>query len=141
MFSSSDTEGGPPQNLTLNGLLFAVLLSEHVYFGARFLVRFALSKIQSAGLETERKEKYMVRKRYLEESFGMENELIREENEKTGGEYTGVGVVGEGGQGRILNDGDLSEQFWRSQSGWKDSVQAGIEIMDSMKRNTTKKEQ
>ncbi|KAF3939710.1 Anoctamin-10 [Dactylella cylindrospora] len=133
MFSSAEQEGGPPKDLTLYGLLFSIIISEHVYFSAQFLVRYALSKIQSTGLETERKEKYMVRKRYLEESFGMENELIRQEDEKTGGEYTGVGVVPDAGDGRPLSDGNLSEKFWRSQSGWKDSVDAGVQIMDILK--------
>ncbi|EPS38450.1 hypothetical protein H072_7796 [Dactylellina haptotyla CBS 200.50] len=130
MFSSAELEGGPPKDLTLYGLLLSVLLSEHVYFGARFVASYAMSKIQSMGLETERKEKYMVRKRYLEESFGAENELIRQEDEKTGGEYTGVGVVPSAKDGRPLADGDVSETFWRSQSGWKDSVDAGVQIMD-----------
>lgn len=140
MFSSTDQEGGPPRDLTLYGLLFAVLISEHVYFGARFLVSYAMSKVQSTGLETERKEKYMVRKRYLEESFGAENELIREEEEKTGGEYLGVGVVPEGNDGRPLDDGALSQQFWRGQSGWKESLNAGVEVMN-ITRGKEKKSQ
>ncbi|KAK6341664.1 hypothetical protein TWF696_008733 [Orbilia brochopaga] len=138
IFSSADLEGGPPKGLTFHGLLLSVMLSEHVYFGARFVVSYAMSKIQSVGLETERKEKYMVRKRYLEESFGMENELIRQEDEKTGGSYTGVGVVPSGQDGRPLADGDLSGKFWRSQNGWKDSVNAGVQIMDYVKKQEKK---
>ncbi|KAK6532287.1 hypothetical protein TWF281_006478 [Arthrobotrys megalospora] len=140
MFSSAELEGGPPKDLTLYGLLFSIMMSEHVYFGARFIVSYALSKVQSVGLETERKEKFMVRKRYLEESFGTENELIREEDEKTGGEYTGVGGVSSTEDGRALDDGALSEKFWRSQSAWQDSVNAGVKIMDIV-RGTDKKNQ
>ncbi|KAK6347814.1 hypothetical protein TWF718_005638 [Orbilia javanica] len=139
IFSSAD-EGGPPKDWTLYGLLFSIMVSEHVYFGARFIVSYALSKSRSVGLETERKEKFMVRKRYLEESFGAENELIRQEDEKTGGEYTGVGGVSSGQGGRPLDDGDLSEKFWRSQSAWKDSVDVGVQIMDLV-RGTDKKNQ
>ncbi|KAF3927605.1 Anoctamin-10 [Arthrobotrys entomopaga] len=141
MFSSAELEGGPPKDLTLPGLLLSVLLSEHIYFGARYLVSYAMSKIQSTGLETERKEKFMVRKRYLEESFGMESELIREEAEKTGGEYTGVGGVSTTQDGRPLDDGQLSEKFWRSQSGWKDSVDLGVKIIDIVKSRDNKKKQ
>ncbi|KAK6357887.1 hypothetical protein TWF730_007244 [Orbilia blumenaviensis] len=140
MFSSAESEGGPPKDLTLYGLLFSIMLSEHVYFGARFIVSYALSKVQSIGLETERKEKFMVRKRYLEESFGTENELIRQEAEKTGGEYTGVGGVSSTQDGRPLDDGALSEKFWRSQSAWQDSVNAGVQIMDIV-RGKDKKNQ
>ncbi|RVD85297.1 uncharacterized protein DFL_003623 [Arthrobotrys flagrans] len=140
MFSSADSEGGPPKDLTLYGLLFSIMISEHVYFGARFVVSYALSKVQSVGLETERKEKFMVRKRYLEESFGTENELIRQEDEKTGGEYTGVGGVSSSQDGRPLDDGSLSEKFWRSQSAWQDSVNAGVQIMDLV-RGKDKKNQ
>ncbi|KAF3192388.1 hypothetical protein TWF106_001527 [Orbilia oligospora] len=140
MFSSADSEGGPPKDLTLYGFLFSIMVSEHVYFGARFIVSYAMSKVQSVGLETERKEKFMVRKRYLEESFGAENELIRQEAEKTGGEYTGVGGVSSTQDGRPLDDGALSEKFWRSQSAWQDSVNAGVQIMDIV-RGKDKKNQ
>ncbi|EWC44744.1 hypothetical protein DRE_06522 [Drechslerella stenobrocha 248] len=136
IFSSAE-EGAPPKDLTLYGLLFSVMLSEHVYFGARFFVSYALSKVQSVGLETERKEKFMVRKRYIEESFGMENELIQQEDEKTGGEYTGVGVVPDKG-GRPLKGGDLSEKFWRSQGGWRDGVNTGVQIMDIVRGKSKK---
>ncbi|KAK6501147.1 hypothetical protein TWF481_008995 [Arthrobotrys musiformis] len=139
MFSSVDSEGGTPKDWTLYGLLFSIMISEHVYFGARFVVSYALSKVQSVGLETERKEKFMVRKRYLEESFGAENELIRQEDEKTGGEYTGVGAISST-DGRPLDDGALSENFWRSQSAWQDSVNAGVQIMDIV-RGKDKKNQ
>jgi len=139
MFSNTEeTAGLPPQNLTMYGLLLSVFFSEHIYFSAHAIVAFTMSKIQSQGLETERKEKYMVRKRYLEESFGAENELLREEDEKTGGAFTGVGVVKEGKDGRGLDEGVASAKFWSGQVEWQDSLRAGVNYIES---TTAKKTQ
>lgn len=74
LFNDSSAAGpsGTPKSLTLWGVLTAILLSEHLYFAARMVVRLALSKFESEGLTREKKERFLVRKRYLEESLGIE---------------------------------------------------------------------
>ncbi|KAF8453652.1 plasma membrane stress response protein-like protein [Terfezia claveryi] len=74
----SSSPSGTPKSLTLWGVLAAILLSEHLYFVARMVDRLALSKIESEGLVRERRERFLVRRRYLEESMGLEASLERE---------------------------------------------------------------
>ncbi|KAF8477055.1 calcium-activated chloride channel-domain-containing protein [Kalaharituber pfeilii] len=79
LFSESSGIIGNPKSPTLWGVLTAILFSEHLYFAARMVIRIALNKIESPGLVRERKERYLVRKRYLEESLG---EIVTDETER-----------------------------------------------------------
>jgi len=63
-----------PNALSIAGFLAAMFFSEHIYFATCLLVRIAMSKIDSPGLQMERRERFLVRKRFLEESIGAEKE-------------------------------------------------------------------
>lgn len=54
------------------GLLLAILLSEHFYLVVQQAVRFVMSKFDSPGLQRERKERYLMKKRMLEENLGQD---------------------------------------------------------------------
>lgn len=71
---SGDSEGpgGDPSNIAVWGLLLSILLSEHVYLAAQFVVRYALKQMDSPGLQKERAERFAIRKQVLEESLGPE---------------------------------------------------------------------
>ncbi|KAI9788014.1 MAG: hypothetical protein M1816_007318 [Peltula sp. TS41687] len=74
LFSGSSDGSGPggsPSTLKGWALLLTVFFSEHLYFLVRTAVRTVLSKLDSEGLQKERRERYMVRKKYLEESIGL----------------------------------------------------------------------
>ena len=137
LFSNQDGD----RKLSADGLLLAVLFSEHIYFGARMLVKGILSKIPSPGKEKERRERFMVRKRYLEESVGQDNDLMQREYEATGGEYTKVGVTPSGEKDAPLSEGLPAERFWNKQIGWEQAFQAGIGIMEYCKGAEAKKKQ
>lgn len=61
---------GTPTNVSTVGLLLTIIFSEHIYLAVQFAVRAALSKIDSPGLQKERKERFQIRKQYLEETLG-----------------------------------------------------------------------
>jgi len=76
---SDDANFGPagtPKPLTIAGVMTAIVLSEHIFFGARMLVGIVFSAIESVGVLKERRERFLVRKRYLEESMGIEADDI-----------------------------------------------------------------
>lgn len=61
--------GGTPKPLTAWALMAWLLIAEHIYFAAKFLVRLVFEKIESEGVLAERRERFLVRKRYLQESL------------------------------------------------------------------------
>jgi len=52
------------------GLLLTILLAEHFYLVVQIAVRFLMDKIDSPGLQRERKERFNMKKRILEENLG-----------------------------------------------------------------------
>jgi anoctamin-10 len=76
---SDDANFGPagsPKPLTIAGVMTAIVLSEHIFFAAKMLVGIGFNAVESVGLLKERRERFLVRKRYLEESMGIEADEI-----------------------------------------------------------------
>ncbi|RPA91933.1 DUF590-domain-containing protein [Choiromyces venosus 120613-1] len=117
LFSDSATTAGTPKDLTLWGVLTAVIFSEHIYFAIRLVVRTALSKLDSPGLLKERRERFLVRRRFLQESLGVDEETEIHDLEKI--EY--------GSQAAPTG----SNAFWVKQRGAKATIVAGKEIIES----------
>ncbi|KAI5778942.1 calcium-activated chloride channel-domain-containing protein [Geopyxis carbonaria] len=111
----SNTASGP-RTLTTSGILVAIFFSEHVYFVARLVIRTALSKLDSPGLIKERQERFIVRRRFLQQSLGVDDET----------EFSTVGDA-------QIKDED--EEFWGTQKGIKDSMIAAKEIISSTKKD------
>ena len=61
---------GNPRNITGWVLLLTILLSEHIFLLARWVVRYTLSKVDSPGLQKQRKERFAIRRQYLDEALG-----------------------------------------------------------------------
>lgn len=117
MFSTPVAGNELPTALTISGLLAAIFVSEHIYFIARWVVRLALSKIDSPGLMKERRERYLVRKRFLEESVGVDQEA-----EGIRAEFASL-------------KGRNEIKFWDRQHGVEEAIHAGKEIMLSEKKD------
>lgn len=66
----ADTEGA--KQITAWGLLLSILLAEHFYLAVQFGVRFVMSKLDSPGEQKERKERYLMKKKMLEENLGQD---------------------------------------------------------------------
>lgn len=70
MFSNSDNgPNGSPSNIQLWALLLTVFFAEHLFIVLRLTVRHVISKIDSPGLQKERRERFLVRKQYFEENL------------------------------------------------------------------------
>jgi hypothetical protein len=70
MFSGGGDGFGPdvrPYLLKLSSLLLCVFCSEHIYLVVRMAARTAISKLNTPNMRKERGERYMTRKKYLEE--------------------------------------------------------------------------
>jgi hypothetical protein len=53
-------------------VLLSVFLAEHFYLATQMVVRYLMSKVDSPGLQRERKEKYLIKKKLLEENLQQE---------------------------------------------------------------------
>lgn len=118
LFSGEANEVG---GFTAAGLLASVVFSEHVYFGVRLLVRIALSKLDSPGLVKEKQERFLIRRRYLQESMGVDEETEANEKEVVPRDTANV-ATGE------------ERSFWDQQEGAKGAIEAGLSIIREEKK-------
>lgn len=66
---AQDGERGTTSAITAWGVLLTILLAEHFYLAVQVAVRVVMSKIESAGLQKERKERFMMKKKLLNENL------------------------------------------------------------------------
>lgn len=107
LFADSSSSSGMPHSLTLWGILTAIFFSEHVYFATAYVVRMAMGKLDSPGLLQERRERFLVRQKFLEESLDVDEQTEF-------GEKVAAGREGE---------------FWGKQHGAEGAVEAGKKII------------
>lgn len=138
---NGDDETGPdatPQDLMGVGLLFSILLSEHSYLISRWMVHMALRKMEWPGRRQEQVAKFMVRKRYLEESKG---EGMRSKAALVGSQHEEP--TRESIEEYARQAGTLSEEqkFWRRQRGPQETIRHGQSLIHQGQKSESKKVQ
>ncbi|KAF1987197.1 DUF590-domain-containing protein [Aulographum hederae CBS 113979] len=136
---------GHPTDIKAWALLLCIMLSEHIFLIVRWGVQMAISKIDSPGRQKERRERYLVRKAYLEDSLGGEAGRRMPKMSEAGEKDVTRESLEEEARESSLHDVKPEERFWRRQRGWKDSAVVGkgmIErgVVDDGAREETKKE-
>lgn len=63
---------GTASQITAWGCLLSVLLAEHFYLLMQRVVRTVMSKVESPGVQRERRERYLLKKKLLSENLGQE---------------------------------------------------------------------
>jgi len=121
---------GTPYNISAVGLLLTIIFSEHIYMGVQLAVRKALSKIDSPGLQKERKERFMVRRQYLEETLG------ESKTKKAEGRVSDIGEVisrdtleDEARESTLKGHGSPAEKFWLRQRSQQETIQIGLDFI------------
>ena len=68
-----ETQGssGAASNIQAWGLLLTILLAEHFYLAVKMAVRTVMGKVDSPGLQRERRERFAMKKRMLGEGVGI----------------------------------------------------------------------
>lgn len=146
MFSGGDGPDGKPHAIKLWALLLSVLLSEHIFLVVRLLVRSAISKLDSAAMRKERSERFMVRRKYLEDAGLTDaikplasppnSPLKTESGANAFGEITRQSLEDDARNQTISTssmDGSASQKFWMRQRSWAEVEKVGlgmIELMD-----------
>ncbi|KAI0008574.1 DUF590-domain-containing protein [Xylariaceae sp. FL0662B] len=126
----SDGPGGDPSNIVAWGLLLSILLAEHVYLAAQFVVRYALSQIDSPGLQKERAQRFSMRKTILEESLGLEvTEMPLPPTAHSGEKITREALEEEARKISTHGGGTPEQMFWLRQQGMDETIQIGRRLI------------
>ncbi|KAF2115723.1 calcium-activated chloride channel-domain-containing protein [Lophiotrema nucula] len=131
---------GHPANIKGWALLLTILLSEHAFFVFRWGIRVAISKLDSPGLQKERRDRYLVRKQYFDENLS-QLEKVPKMAEK-GDEITRASLEEDARQSSLHKSTPLTK-FWGRQKGWKETASVGrnlIEKADFSNKTESKKE-
>ena len=129
---------GTPTTIKGWALLLTIFFSEHAYLLARLGVRFAISKLDSPGMQKEKAERYMVRKRYLEESLGKDAMELPPSNAS---EKITRSSLEEEARQRTLGVDTPQDQFWKRQRGWEETAKVGSALIERMTPDEDKKSQ
>ena len=129
---------GTPSTIKGWALLLTIFFSEHIYFLVRMGIRLALSKIDSPGVQKERAERFMVRKKYLEEDCSedlmdlppshAEERITRESLE-------------DAARAGSLHTMGPQDHFWKRQQAWEESAKVGAGLIEKMAPVEGKKQQ
>lgn len=137
---SNDGLGPDGTPATIKGwvLLLVIFFSEHFYLLVRLAVRLAVSKIDSPGMQKERAERFMVRKRYLQESFG--DDALEIPPSDSGEKITRESLENDARMGTLRTTGP-EDRFWARQRTWEESTKVGIGLIERMAPTEEKKVQ
>ena len=129
---------GTPDSIHGWALLLTIFFSEHVYLIVRLVVRGVIAKMETPGMAKERGERYMVRKRYLQEQFG-DNAMELPQSPTT--EKITRQSLEEDARVASLQSSSPADRFWARQRGWKESVQVGSTFIEKAAPAESKKQQ
>lgn len=153
MFSGGNGPDGKPHTIKLWALLLSVFFSEHLFLVVRLVVREALNKLDSAAMRKERSERFMVRKKFLEEAgladaikpltSSPNSPLHDQSGAQAFAETISRQSLEEDARRESLSSADPKDRFWRRQRHWTETEKVGVALIDLMDARgpTTKKEQ
>lgn len=129
---------GTPKDIKGWALLLTIFLSEHIYVAIRLAVRLAISKMDSPGMQKERAERFMVRKRYFQESFGEDAMELPPPMDR---EKITRSSLEEEARQSSMRAYEPRDHFWARQRSWEESVNHGVGLIDRMAPAESKKQQ
>ncbi|KAL8762893.1 MAG: hypothetical protein Q9184_001189 [Pyrenodesmia sp. 2 TL-2023] len=129
---------GTPASIQGWALLLTIFFSEHVYFLVRWGVGLAVSKIDSPGMEKERAERFMVRKRYLQDALGQD--VMDPPSSFTEEKITRASLEEDARQSSLRTTSP-QDHFWSRQRSWEESAKVGANLIEKMAPKEGKKEQ
>lgn len=129
---------GTPADIKGWALLLSIFFCEHLFLAVRWAIRVAISKMDSPGRQKERRERYLIRRRYFSESL---NEVEKLPKLAEGAAEIGVDALEEEARRASQGDGRLEDKFWNRQQGWRETVMVGKRLIESAATKESKKEQ
>ena len=142
---------GRPSKINLGLLLLTVFFSEHTFLIFRNIVRYAITKLDSGNLRKERSERFMVRRKFLEDAgLGDAVKPLTSPNDsplKTmkSGQSTNLNksitreTLEEDARRESLHDSTDSSRFWNRQRGWEETESVGLRLIELLETQGDKK--
>ncbi|KAL6896524.1 calcium-activated chloride channel domain-containing protein [Trichoderma evansii] len=130
---SGDKQNGSVSHITAGGVLLSILLAEHLYFAAQLAVRFVMGKVESPGLQRERKERFQMRKKLLEETVGHvagEKAAVAAPGVEKTEQITRQTLEEEARLASIQGHGSPEEMFWQRQRGMQETILVGRKLIE-----------
>ncbi|PVI04886.1 DUF590-domain-containing protein [Periconia macrospinosa] len=118
---------GHPASITLWALLLTILISEHAFFFLRWTIRIAISKLDSPGLQQERRERFLIRKQYFDENLS--NLKLMPKMADAGGKITRESLEEDAREGS-LHESSAETRFWNRQRGWRETAAVGRDLIE-----------
>jgi anoctamin-10 len=139
MFSNDGIgPGGSPHAIKFWALLLTVFLSEQTFLVVRWGVRTAISKIDSPGRQKERRQRFLVRKRYIDENV---SEIMKRPAIPDVPARLDHDSLEDAARDGSLNKSTVESRFWARQRGWRESAEVGTGLIErTAPDNETKKE-
>jgi len=119
---------GTPKGMQGWALLLSVFAAEHLFLIVRQVVRIAISKIDSPGRQKERRERYLVRRQYIQDSLA-EIERMPTMGD-AGADLQGIGRNTLEEEARYAAYARPEERFWGRQRGWREAAQVGRGLIE-----------
>ncbi|PHH85939.1 hypothetical protein CDD83_10972 [Cordyceps sp. RAO-2017] len=121
---------GATSQVTAWGGLLTILLAEHFYLLVSLAVRHVMSKVESPGLQRERRERYVMKKKLLQDSLGRPNP----EKSWTPGieateKMTRETLEEEARKSSVRGQGSPEEMFWQRQRGSAETILIGRKLI------------
>ena len=133
-WNSENGPNGSPSNIHLWALLVTVFFSEHLFILFRWGVRIVLSKVDSPGLQKERRERYLVRKQYFEDNLSSLKNLPSLSG--SGGEISRKSLEEDARQSS-LRETTPETMFWGRQRGWRESAAVAKTLIQQAQNETS----
>lgn len=128
---SGDGARGTTSHITAWGVLLSVFLAENFYLAVQFAVKYVMSKVESPGLQRERRERYMTKKARLEESIGKDmGEAIALPSVPKNEKITRDALEEEARRSSLRGHNTAEETFWQRQRGGDESIQVGRHMIE-----------
>lgn len=119
---------GRPSHITGWALLLSIFFSEHLFLATRWAVSTAISKIDSPGRQKARRQQFVTRRRYFEDSLDATKHVkpVGEDAEEITRE-----MLEEEARTGSLKSATPAERFWKRQRGWQESAKVGKGLMEN----------
>ncbi|OJD39909.1 plasma membrane channel protein [Diplodia corticola] len=129
---------GTPGDIKGWALLLSIFFCEHIFLAVRWAIRVAITKMDSPGRQKERRERYLIRRRYMAESLKEIEKLPKLQEQAA---EVGIDALEEEARRESQAGSRLEDKFWKRQSGWKETIIVGKSLIERTAGAESKKEQ
>jgi anoctamin-10 len=126
-YNTNKGPDGSPSNIQLWALLLTVFFSEHLFVVLRLTVRHVISKIDSPGLQQERRERYRVRQQYIEENLSSLKKVPTLSG--SGSDITRKSLEEDAREGS-LRATTAESRFWGRQRAWRETAAVAKNLIE-----------